>query len=369
MAAYTSTLRYVTGLSLAIALSLAALGCNDTRRFPPRTDAGNRDDAGTCVRSCAGRACGSDGCGGSCGSCLTGSVCNASGQCESCTPACAGRVCGDDGCGGSCGTCSIGSSCNPAGQCQAGCTPSCSGRECGSDGCGGSCGTCDSFETCTTSGVCEGLSCEWPDDCGSETAFICDPSTQRCALPECTSDSQCLSTEACLPQVEGGTSGACYRECLPRAPACGSGEECYQLDYSGEFGICLPTGSASEGSSCARTAWSTGCRAGLVCVDDGGSPRCRRECQVFGSSTCPSGQYCHPAGFCLVSDLVEDTSIGEACLTTSPTWCGLTSGRVGGVCDNSGICRQLCRLSASDCPATESCVDEFSSGDIGVCKA
>ena len=34
-----------------------------------------------------------------------------------CTPNCAGRVCGDNGCGGSCGTCTNGT-CNPIGQCQ-----------------------------------------------------------------------------------------------------------------------------------------------------------------------------------------------------------------------------------------------------------
>ena len=37
-----------------------------------------------------------------------------------CSPSCAGRVCGDDGCGGSCGTCAVGTSCDSNGQCQAG---------------------------------------------------------------------------------------------------------------------------------------------------------------------------------------------------------------------------------------------------------
>jgi hypothetical protein len=42
-----------------------------------------------------------------------------------CTASCAGRVCGSDGCGGSCGTCPAGQTCTAAGQCQSGstCTP------------------------------------------------------------------------------------------------------------------------------------------------------------------------------------------------------------------------------------------------------
>src|SRR5258706_14882075 len=53
-----------------------------------------------------------------------------------CTPACAGRVCGTDSCGGPCGTCAVGRSCS-GGQCVAGCTPSCVRPVCGTDGCGG----------------------------------------------------------------------------------------------------------------------------------------------------------------------------------------------------------------------------------------
>jgi len=36
----------------------------------------------------------------------------------SCTPQCAGRACGNDGCGGSCGTCGAGTTCNPSNQCE-----------------------------------------------------------------------------------------------------------------------------------------------------------------------------------------------------------------------------------------------------------
>ena len=112
-------------------------------------------------------------CGGSCG--WDGSKgwydCNQSGadpsgqfsmECSTyepgaCTPDCAGKACGDDGCGGSCGACPAGQTCNAAGACEAGaCTPNCAGKACGDDGCGGSCGTCPAGESCTAAGTCQG---------------------------------------------------------------------------------------------------------------------------------------------------------------------------------------------------------------------
>ena len=90
-------------------------------------------------------------------SCGTGQLCDpADGLCkpnpDACVIACTGKVCGPDGCGGSCGTCSTGT-CDATGQCAGTCTPACIGKVCGSDGCGGSCGTC-STGTCDATGQC-----------------------------------------------------------------------------------------------------------------------------------------------------------------------------------------------------------------------
>ncbi|MBN1772849.1 MAG: hypothetical protein JXB32_16380 [Deltaproteobacteria bacterium] len=158
-------------------------GCGGT--CPPGCTGGagcRADGTCECVPSCTGRECGPDGCGGTCPpGCSGGWICGAAGRCECagtpcgslccyggqvctggtcCTPACAGRECGPDGCGGSCGTCPSGWSCDAAGDCV--CTPACTGRECGPDGCGGSCGSCSSGWGCNASGVCvfEGLTFE-----------------------------------------------------------------------------------------------------------------------------------------------------------------------------------------------------------------
>ena len=78
-----------------------------------------------CQPNCAGSSCGSDGCGGLCGVCGTGEVCDSG--------ACVGVGCTSDA------ECPQGTACNIAnGQCE--CAPNCDGKQCGGDGCGGECG-------------------------------------------------------------------------------------------------------------------------------------------------------------------------------------------------------------------------------------
>ena len=207
-----------------------------------------------CAPNCAGRECGDDGCGGSCGVCPAGSAC-AGGQCAPgcgdgacsgletcgscpgdcpcdadtvchqdacCAPDCAGKVCGGDGCGGTCGACPAGTSCDqgtcapgcgdglcagaetcetcpsdcacPGGSvCFAGecCTPSCGGKQCGKDTCGGSCGACPAGQTCGE-GQCVAV-------CG---------------------DGTCDATETCTgcPADCGACGGTCEQDCGPYAP-------------------------------------------------------------------------------------------------------------------------------------------------------
>jgi hypothetical protein len=113
----------------------------------------------TCVPNCSLRNCGSNGCGGTCGSCSSGTVCDASkGTCiSSCVPQCYGKTCGSNGCGGTCGSCSSGTICDSnKGTCVSTCVPQCSGKNCGSNGCGGSCGTCQTNYQCNL-GVCSAI--------------------------------------------------------------------------------------------------------------------------------------------------------------------------------------------------------------------
>lgn len=141
-----------------------------------------------CTPDCSGKACGDDGCGGSCGGCPTNYSCK-NGQCISpnCTPNCTGKVCGDNGCGGSCGTCASGSVCEN-GSCNT-CNPDCTGKKCGDDGCGGSCGTCPTGQKCSNNQCastcipnCNGMTCG-DDGCGGSCGSC--PSTQKCVNNNC----------------------------------------------------------------------------------------------------------------------------------------------------------------------------------------
>ncbi len=152
-----------------------AYDCGDSTDADP-SGAHPRDCADLCVPDCTGRACGDDGCGGSCGTCGGDTVCEpASGTCASCLPDCTDRACGDDGCGGSCGDCVGALAYCAGGACQ--CSAQCAGRICGDDGCGGTCGTCEAGFTCHEGGCecapqCDGKSCG-PDGCGN-LCGVCD---------------------------------------------------------------------------------------------------------------------------------------------------------------------------------------------------
>ena len=106
-----------------------------------------------------------------CGPAMSGiQICNESGsgwsecsKCQGCTPVCAGKECGPDGCGGSCGVCSEKESCSN-GTCEKRCLPDCTGRVCGDDPmCGESCGGCDGGDSCVF-GDCVGATAgTWKD--------------------------------------------------------------------------------------------------------------------------------------------------------------------------------------------------------------
>ena len=125
---------------------------------------------------------------------------------STCTPYCpTGAVCGSDGCGGSCGTCS-GSTPNCINyQCSANtCTPSCVGKTCGDDGCGGSCGNCllaNSVSTCSASYSCVISSCSTGyANCDSNTTNGCE--TLLGTITNCAScGNQCSTGQTCTNNV------------------------------------------------------------------------------------------------------------------------------------------------------------------------
>ena len=217
------------------------------------------DPACPCIPDCAGKECGDDGCGGSCGECDDGcgqAVCEL-GECLSlCLCNCEDKECGEDGCGGTCGECAKGYDCSD-GVCT--CTPSCGGKECGDDGCGGICGDCAQYTTCQA-GLCEPepggpfWPCEQNSDCSSGWCIETDLGnlcTTAC-IEECPGDWTCEPVSAgpdlvfiCLPPTcepgcagkecgDDGCGGSCG-ECEPGlscvAEACVVAQACSVWDY------------------------------------------------------------------------------------------------------------------------------------------
>ncbi|MEZ4265533.1 MAG: hypothetical protein R3F39_04080 [Myxococcota bacterium] len=137
----------------------------------PDADAGADAEVApdACAPQCAGKSCGSDGCGGFCGSCSGGKTCH-DGQCiPPGVPCCAATDCcaarPDGGCSDApteacvcafdpfccnvewdqtCADAAV-NACATACECEA----ECDGKACGPDGCGGTCGACAAGEACT----------------------------------------------------------------------------------------------------------------------------------------------------------------------------------------------------------------------------
>jgi hypothetical protein len=182
---------------------------------------------------CEGKQCGPDGCGGTCGQCVSptpvciGGVCQEGNEFCDCSCAenvcegkyciggcgeicmgelsleedCAGVMCGPSphGCG-ECSTCGSGYNCNQ-GICAPNCVPDCEGKECGDNGCGGNCppgcnittewcnnGICDPIETCVPN--CTIRECGYDNLC-NELCGTCNES----AGEQCSAAGICLNEQ------------------------------------------------------------------------------------------------------------------------------------------------------------------------------
>ncbi len=194
-------------------------------------------DGTCCLPACAGRQCGDDGCGGSCGTCTQGD-CGSDGKCT-CVPkteeelCVAEDYCGtltvDDGCGAqkqiTCRTCDAGQRCssttNRCTQCdpisdeefcqaeEAVCGPLSGKDECGIAHNVTSCGSCPKYNICVDSRctTCDALSdeelCEAADkECGAVMAT--DPCGEffEADCGDCPSGKSCDLDHQCVDTVE-----------------------------------------------------------------------------------------------------------------------------------------------------------------------
>ncbi len=260
---------------------------NPTDTNVPETDA--------CILQCGSiedgnlRECGSDGCGGECGYCDYGEVCNiADGMCKTiCIPDCIekGKACGDDGCTGNCGDCGINYKCGIDFQCHPDiCEPDCveAGKECGDDSCGGSCGQCGESRYCTVGGKCSADACYGVDlerntcsldgrylyicnvgppqsllqiDCYAQTGAQCGERGCDCHYNTWSGDNECLEKPPCVPDCVGkecgddGCGGLCVTSETDSQGQCDGGWAC-TYDFK-----CRPF----EGAECVWIDWVGWC--------------------------------------------------------------------------------------------------------------
>ncbi len=220
-----------------------------------------------CDPVCDGRNCGTDGCGGTCGTCDDHFVC-LHGHC-SYVP-----YCGDGTCdltavyNEDCGSCLLDCPCGCGETCQGAVCEftACDGRECGDDGCGGYCGSqfCEEHYGCS-----DGI-CVWVPECGNE---VCESdSGEGCAT--CLDDCPCGCGENC--QDNACIFAACDdRECGDD----GCGGSCGECDdhFVCELGKCLYVPYCGDGT-CDKTTFYT-----ETCGD------CPDDCGCHCGETCASG--------------------------------------------------------------------------------
>jgi len=216
-----------------------------------------------CEPACEGKVCGPDGCGGICGFCQTGFICEPDGS--ACTKYCVtdcdakGKKCGDNGCKGSCGTCEQGFTCGQDFLChEDACVGSCAGKQCGDDGCGKICGQCAAGDYCEDgtqlckAGPCKGLDPKTGTKCDGDMLLTCiGPAgpTQKLETLDC----------ALLPPAG---SKICKFETVPQKYACVdkppctpscAGKQCGDDGCGGTCSEC-PGGWACLGSECLPSA-------------------------------------------------------------------------------------------------------------------
>jgi len=254
-----------------------------------------------------------------------------------CLPDCTFLQCGSDGCGGSCGTCP------PEDECEAGkctgpvCVPDCTLKVCGDDGCGTACGECPEGEEClfqwsrtededmdTCFPTCDTWCQQMDFTCGGY--FVPGPREEEgCYCGDCPEDEICVFEDG-VPIDEGGMDSYGMASMCACPPVCEE-KECGNDGCGGACGTC------PEGS---------GCVAGL-CLEE--TDPCveacaNQECGNGGLADCACGEcpapddcengLCQCALDCSGKDCGDDGCGGSCGSCTAPAVCG--GGGGAGLC-------------------------------------
>jgi M6 family metalloprotease-like protein len=188
-------------------------------------------------------------------------------------PGCGASVCGTDGCGGFCGSCEANNYCV-----EGACVPcSCNNKTCGDNGCGVSCGECDDQNPCTVDACVDG-NCTFT----AATGEACDDEDVCTSMDSCTSDGACQGSAftcepgACETTSECDGEGGCTVTLRDAGTACDDGNVCTSDDRCDDAGGCTGTAYTCKPAVCQSASecdGNGGCSitlraAGAVCDDD-----------------------------------------------------------------------------------------------------
>ncbi|MBI5610249.1 MAG: hypothetical protein HY902_15335, partial [Deltaproteobacteria bacterium] len=329
---------------------LAVVGCASGKCEPDGT-------CSVCKADCAGKECGDNGCGGSCGGCFVpGKTSCVAGTCQACQPKCTDKACGDDGCGGTCGSCGQGLSCQfgacvdpPAAESCVGhcggtapsgcactadcakkgnccvdvgncaCLPECKDKQCGDDGCGGTCGDCAPGSACS-SGKCLTPVCT---DATCNGHGVCQAATVQC---DCAPGYAGAACDGCAPGLVGYPN--CGTPCTDDA-GCDDANPCTD-------------DACSAGVSCVHLAGDGTCTDGEFCT--GGDACVAGTCKPGTASPCDDKNACtadscdSKLGCVYLASAATSCEDGDPC-TMAETCSGTTCG--GGKptnCDDGNLC-------------------------------
>ncbi|MGH2616400.1 MAG: hypothetical protein ACRDJC_14245, partial [Thermomicrobiales bacterium] len=250
----------------------------------------NRAQGACCQRTCAGKVCGPDGCGGGCGECPPHATCNGDGACACDVVQCAGTCCAPGQ------VCDLASSPN---RC---CTPEPPATTCAGGKCGDVTNTCGQTVNC---GACPAQTCRTVV-CNA-TTHVCDYAIQLNGQPGTNCTTQCCSGACCA----AGTfcaNGQCVVTC--GAQVCGPGEiccgnrcvfsgTCCELQLGCDPGTCCGPLVCIPVSPPDPNLWQSMCQ--LCCEHDSDCPIantfCSSDPQFCGTANqCPSNSCCQAVG-------------------------------------------------------------------------
>ena len=199
---------------------------------------------------------------------------------STCKPQCTDRTCGSDGCGGSCGTCRTDEVCSN-GKCASSCPT-------GQKRCAGLCIPADQCCTnadCTGGTICQQGIC----GCPSDKPKLCNGVCQQCCTagdcrPDNTNDGQACQDGQCVCTLAG------TRRCPSGTPMAGfCGNCCSDGDCPGAM-ACQAIANNLPTCRCTTNTYCDDTGGHRICVPTGCDGWCFRTCNIPGGPQ--AGQPC-----------------------------------------------------------------------------